>query len=42
MILSMKKAKEEGANWAFGGENIRYGLSKLMRNQVDEHDENVR
>jgi len=31
MILSMKKAKEEGANWAFGGENIRYGLSKLMR-----------
>jgi hypothetical protein len=26
----MKKAKEQGAIWGFGGENIKYGISKLM------------
>jgi len=26
----MKKAKEQGATWSFGGQNIKYGISKLM------------
>lgn len=32
-ILSMKKAKEQGKSWEFGGQNIKYGLSKLMKSQ---------
>lgn len=33
-ILSMRKAQEQGINWAFGGDNIKYGISKLMKNQM--------
>lgn len=32
-ILSIKKAQEQGITWAFGGENLKYGISKLMKNQ---------
>lgn len=28
--MSIKKAKEQGSVWSFGGENIKYGISKLM------------
>ena len=32
-VLSLKKAKEQGAIWAVGGDNIKYGVSKLMHKQ---------
>lgn len=29
--LSLRKAADQGATWAFGGSNVKYGLSKLMK-----------
>lgn len=32
MVLSLRKAKEQGATWTFGSaQNVKYGLSKLMQ-----------
>ena len=33
-ILSMKRSADLGTSWQFGGENIKYGISKLMRKQM--------
>lgn len=42
-VLSMKKCQEQGTTWQSGGDNIRYGLSKLMKNQMNVGDQdNVR
>jgi len=30
-ILSIKKSKDLGTTWVFGGESMRYGLSKLIK-----------
>jgi hypothetical protein len=32
-ILSIKKARDIGASWQFGGRNLKYGISKLMTKQ---------
>lgn len=37
-ILSLKKAKEQGKSWEFGGSNIKYGLSKIMKSQFQNVD----
>jgi cytosolic carboxypeptidase protein 2/3 len=29
-VLSLQKARETGCVWGFGGQNIKYGVSKLM------------
>lgn len=30
-VLSMKRASDQGTTWAFGGDNVKYGLSKLNK-----------
>lgn len=42
-ILSLRKAQDQGATWGFGGTNIRYGISKVMKNSMLNFDcENTR
>jgi hypothetical protein len=34
----LKKSKHNGSSWSFGGENIKYGISKVMSgNQLNEN-----
>ena len=42
-VLSLRKAQDQGATWGFGGTNIRYGISKVMKNSMLNIDcENTR
>jgi len=41
-VLSIKKARDAGVSWQFGGRNLKYGISKLMSKQRDTQEENPR
>lgn len=35
-VLSLKKSKHTGHTWSFGGENLRYGISKVTQRPTEE------